>query len=368
MMTAETAPSISTGPDALADRLFQATVGAFDLLAIYLGDRLGLYRAMTDGAWLTPGALAARAGIDARYAREWLEHQAVGAIVDCEDTSAPADERRYRLPAGHAEVLVDDEHPALMAPMARFVVGSAAAMPLLLDAYRSGVGVPWDAYGPDGVEAQAALNRPAFVHDLAGTWVAAMPDVVARLGRPGARIADIACGAGWSTIALARGFSNARVDGFDLDRASIELAGRNLASDGADVADRVTFVHDDAAAVAGDGGYDLVTIVEAVHDLSQPVDVLRSVRGLLAPGGAVLVVDERVAETFTAPGDEVERLMYGYSLAMCLPNGLAESPSVGTGTVLRPSVLREMAEEAGFSAVTVLPVDHDTFRLYRLDA
>jgi hypothetical protein len=93
-----------------------------------------------------------------------------------------------------------------------------------------------------------------------------------------------------------------------------------------------------------------------------------AVRGLLAPGGAVLVVDEKVAETFTAPGDEVERLMYGYSLAMCLANGLAESPSVGTGTILRPGALRAMAEAAGFTRVSVLPVEHDTFRLYRLDA
>jgi hypothetical protein len=101
--------------------------------------------------------------------------------------------------------------------------------------------------------------------------------------------------------------------------------------------------------------------------LSRPVEVLAAVRGMLAPGGALLVVDERVAEQFTAPGDEIERLMYGYSVMFCLPNGLAEQPSAGTGTVMRPSTLQAYAKEAGWASVTVLPVEHEVFRLYRLD-
>jgi 2-polyprenyl-3-methyl-5-hydroxy-6-metoxy-1,4-benzoquinol methylase len=133
------------------------------------------------------------------------------------------------------------------------------------------------------------------------------------------------------------------------------------------VGGRVSFVQADAAAPALQGRFDLVTILEAVHDLSRPVAVLESVRGLLAPGGTVLVVDERVAESFSAPGDDVERLMYGYSVLFCLPNALADQPSAGTGTVMRPAVLEQYATEAGFSSVRVLPVEHETFRLYRLD-
>jgi len=116
-----------------------------------------------------------------------------------------------------------------------------------------------------------------------------------------------------------------------------------------------------------DGTFDLVTVFEAVHDMARPAEVLAAVRRLLAPGGTVIVMDEKVAETFAAPGDETERLMYGYSLFFCLANGLADPPSVGTGTVMRPSTLGAYAEEAGFASCTVLPIAHDTFRFYRLD-
>ena len=101
--------------------------------------------------------------------------------------------------------------------------------------------------------------------------------------------------------------------------------------------------------------------------MSRPVEVLRAVRGLLAPGGTVIVMDENVAESFTAPGDDFERLMYGYSVLVCLPNGLAEQPSAGTGTVMRPATLRAYAEAAGFRGFSILPIEHESFRFYRLD-
>jgi 2-polyprenyl-3-methyl-5-hydroxy-6-metoxy-1,4-benzoquinol methylase len=123
----------------------------------------------------------------------------------------------------------------------------------------------------------------------------------------------------------------------------------------------------DAANAEGAGRYDLVTIFEAVHDMARPVEVLAAARRLLAPGGALLVGDERVADVFTAPGDETERLFYSYSVLACLANGLKDAPSVGTGTVLRPAVLEAMAREAGFGGFTILPIEHDSFRFYRLD-
>jgi 2-polyprenyl-3-methyl-5-hydroxy-6-metoxy-1,4-benzoquinol methylase len=352
--------------DALAERLFAATLGAFDLLAIQLANRLGLYAALADGRPRTPRQLAADAGIHPRYAREWLEHQAVGGLLEVDDPSAGADERRYRLPTGHAEVLTDPTSLATMAPMASFVVAAAGRIEELAGAYRTGGGVAWDGYGEILLEAQAGANRPVFEALLGTDWVPAMADIDARLRRPGARIADVGCGVGWSTLALARAYPGAQVHGVDLDAWSIERATDNVRSAG--LGDRVTFVRADAADPALEGQFDLVTILEAVHDLSRPVDVLRSIRGMLAPGGAVLVVDERVAERFEAPGDELERLMYGYSVLFCLPNSLADPPSAATGTVMRPETLERYAREAGFSSVSVLPVEHDVFRLYRLDA
>ena len=350
--------------DALAGRLFEAALGAFDLQAIYLGDRLGLYRALADGGAAEAGQLAERAGIHVRYAREWLEHQAVAGILDVDDVGADPDARRYTLPAGHAEVLIDPDSLALMSPIARFAVGFAQTLPALMDAYRSGAGVDWADYGSDVVEAQEAINRPQFVH-LVGDWIGALPDVAGRLRNGTGRVADVACGTGWSSIAIARHFPTVEVDGIDIDAGSIERAREHAASEG--VSDRVRFLFADAANADGAGRYDLVTIFEAVHDMARPVEVLTAARRLLAPGGAVLVGDERVAETFTAPGDDTERLFYSYSVLACLANGLVDAPSVGTGTVLRPAALETMARDAGFSGFTILPVEHDSFRFYRLD-
>ena len=133
------------------------------------------------------------------------------------------------------------------------------------------------------------------------------------------------------------------------------------------MSDRVSFLTADAAAADGAGRYDLVTIFEALHDMSRPVEVLQAAARLLAPGGAVLIADERVAERFTAPGDEVERLFYGFSVVGCLVNGRFEQPSAAIGTVIRPSTVEAIAREAGFSGFTMLPTEHENFRFYRLD-
>ena len=192
-----------------------------------------------------------------------------------------------------------------------------------------------------------------------------LPDIAERLRDGSGRVADVACGTGWSSIAIARHFPTIEVDGIDIDAGSIERAAQHAAAEG--VSDRVRFLFADAANAEGAGRYDLVTIFEAVHDMARPVEVLAAARRLLAPGGAVLVGDERVADVFTAPGDEAERLFYSYSVLACLANGLKDAPSVGTGTVLRPAALEAMAREAGFGGFTILPIEHDSFRFYRLD-
>jgi SAM-dependent methyltransferase len=352
--------------DALVGRLFEATLGAFDLLTIHLGDRLGLYRAIVDRGTVTSPELATAAGIAPRYAREWLEQQAVTGLLDVDDATAAPDERRFSLPEGYDEVLVDPTSPALMAPMAQWLVAGGASIADVVEAYRTGGGVPWERY-PDVVDAQDRANRPAFTHSLVQEWLPALGDLDARLRERGGRIADVACGTGWSTIALGRGYPLASVDGLDLDKGSIATARRRLAAHAPDLADRVTFEARDAGDPGLAGAYDLALILEAVHDMSHPVEALTAVRGLLAPGGALLIADENVAEAFTAPSDEVERLMYGYSALFCLPNSLAEADSFGTGTVLRPDRMRDLAAAAGFGSVTILPIEHDTFRFYRLD-
>ncbi|HEV2785712.1 MAG TPA: class I SAM-dependent methyltransferase [Solirubrobacteraceae bacterium] len=351
--------------DALAERLFAAALGALELFSVYLGAELGLYRALIGNGPLTADGLARAAGIAPRYAREWLEQQAVAGLLDVDDPAAPAEARRYALGPEHARVLAAPDDAAHVAPFAHLLAGIGQALPRVVDAYRTGGGVPYHAYGRDFRHGQGAINRPAFTHELPTEWLSAMPDVVDRLRRGGARVADVGCGQGWSTIALARAFPAARIDGLDADDASIAEARRHAAEAG--VEGRARFVAGDAGELARHGRYDLIVILEALHDLARPVVALRAARAALADDGVLLVVDERVAGSFTAPGDEVERMMFGWSVTHCLPTQMVEQPSAALGTALRADTVRQLAAEAGFARVAVLPVDNDFFRLYRLD-
>jgi 2-polyprenyl-3-methyl-5-hydroxy-6-metoxy-1,4-benzoquinol methylase len=355
----------TTPQDALVERIFSSVLGMADVYMVYVGDRLGLYEALAPAGG-TASQVAAATGTNERYVREWLEHQAVAGMVDVDDPSAGATERRYSLPPGRQEVLLDRDSLSYMAAFTRMMAGIVRPLPDVLEAFRSGGGVPYARYDADFLEGQADMNRVQFVNLLGSQWLAALPDVRARLeAEPPARVADVACGGGWSTIAIARAYPEARVDGIDLDQASIALAEKNLASEGLD--DRVTFQVADAADPRLSGRYDLVTVFEAIHDMSRPVDALRGIRALLADGGVALVADERVADSFTAPGDEVERLMYAWSVLHCLPVGMAEQPSAATGTVMRADTLREYAREAGFASVEELPIENDFWRFYRLE-
>jgi SAM-dependent methyltransferase len=234
-------------------------------------------------------------------------------------------------------------------------------------AYRAGTGLSFGAYGEDVGDAQAAFNRPAFRNLLAGEWLAhGVPDLDLRLrAEPTARVLDVGCGYGWSSVALAEAYPAISVVGVDLDDASIDRA-RRLAAE-AGVADRVTFEVRNAAEPAPAGPFDAAFIFEAVHDMPRPVEVLASIRHELAVGAPLIVMDEKVGDDFTAPGDEVERFLYCASVLHCLPVGRAEEPSVATGTVMRAATFRGYGEAAGFGSVTDLPIEHDIFRFYRLE-
>ena len=367
-MSSPTTDSVPAAPDALVARLFDASIAAMDLFSVYLGDRLGYYRALADGGPATSDALATRTGTAERYAREWLEQQAVTGILAVDNPAAEAGARCYRLPDGYAAVLVDPDSLSAMSPLAQIMAGCVAPLPALLAAYRSGGGVPYEDYGADLAEGQAGISRPQFRHLLAQEWLPAMPDVHARLQHadPPARVADVGMGLGRSSIAIAAAYPSVRVDGFDLDTASVAAARANAEAEG--MADRVRFHVKDAGDADLAGRYDFALAVECVHDMSDPVSVLAAMRRLVGEGGPVLIVDEKVADAFTAPGDDVERWMYGFSILHCLPVGMVEQPSAATGTVMRRDTLRRYAAEAGYRSVDEVPIEHDFFRFYRLTA
>jgi SAM-dependent methyltransferase len=362
----DTAEAPGTTADELVGRLFGAAIGMFDVMSVYLGDRLGLYRELRDGGPATSAELASRAGIAERYAREWLEQQATTGFLVVDDAAAPAADRRFTLPEAYAEPLLDPDSPWSIAPLGRSVVACAKAIPDVLEAFRTGGGVDWTAYGADMIEAQGDFNRPWLRGRLGTEILPALPDIHTRLSADApARVADVACGVGWAAIAIATAYPNVRVDGFDLDPSSIELARANAREAG--VADRVTFAVRDAADPAAAGQYDLAIVVEAIHDLSHPVEVLGAIRGMLAPGGVALIADEKTEDAFTAPGGELERMFYGFSIFTCLPAAMTEPDSAGTGTAIRAGTMRGYAEAAGFRGFDRLDEPElDALRLYRL--
>lgn len=345
---------------ALAASVFTRILGGYEALSMYLGDRLGMYTALGSEP-ATADQLAARVSVHPRYAREWLEQQAVAGLVTVRDDDG---ERLFSLSAPQRAVLADPSSLAFSTPFARMLEGAAARMPELLAAYRDGTGVSWDRFGPDARDAQGDANRPWFEERLAPA-LSGVPRLDGILARPDARVLDVGCGHGWSSIALARAYPRALVEGIDVDAPSIEAAQRHAAGMPA-----VTFtlLRGESLSAGRESTADIAFIFEALHDMPDPVGVLRSIRTALRPGGVLVVMDEAVADAFAPDGDEVERIMYGYSLLICLPDSMSTPGSIGTGTVMRRSTLEGYAREAGYAAVSVLPIeDFAAFRFYLLE-
>ncbi len=345
-----------------AGGLFGACLATMELANVELGLRLGLYEALAGVGPVTASELAARAGIAPRYAREWLEQQAVAGVVDVEDTSQPPGARRFELPNAHAHVLLDDDSEACMKPCAAVVPWVAKAIDIMVEEFRAGTGAAFGLF--DLHDLQAAFTRPVFVNHLTQNWLPALPEVQARLevGAP-VRIAEVGCGEGLAAITIARAYPNVEVDGYDLDAASIAVA--QQAAEAAGVADRARFELRDAADPTISGDYDLVMAIEMLHDVPDPVGILRTMRTLAGTSGTVLVVDERTEDSFTVPTNEMERFFYSFSTLHCLAVSMQDG-GVGTGTVIRPDTMRGYATEAGFATVDALEVAHPQFVLYRL--
>lgn len=351
--------------DRLVERLIESASETLNFFAIYVGDRLGLYRVLVEDGPMRAAELACRTGTQARYVREWLEQQTVAGILEVEDHRLDETERRYFIPAGHDEVLADRESLNYLAPLAQVAVGAVKPISRVVEAFRTGAGVPLAEYGADFREGQARMNRAMFLQELGKQWLPSIPDVHARLtAATGALVADFGCGAGWSSIGIAKSYPRARVDGFDIDAPSVEMARANAEEAG--VSDRVRFHVRDAGDPDLAGRYDVVTAFECVHDMSNPVDALRTMHRLAKEDGSVIIMDERTGESFAPTGSDLERFLYGCSVLHCLPVGMAEQPSAGTGTVMRPDTLRRYASEAGFRGVEVLPIEHFFFRFYLL--
>ena len=345
----------------------RSAAGVFDIFTIYIGHRLGFYEALAGSDFLNSTELASRTGTHERYVREWLEQQTVSGILQVENADADRKARRFRLPAGHAEVLVDRDSLNYLTPLAQLLVGAVHPLESILNAYRNGGGVPYEEYGRDMLEGQAGMNRAMFLNQLGTRMACGYPgrsrSIPGKSSRARCRY--------WLRRGLVKhrhrpGLSKSprrRV------RSGCSLLSKWLARipQQAGLSHRVSFYTRDASDPMLAGRYDLVTAFECVHDMSDPVGALRTMRNLAGDSGVVIVADERVGDSFTEKGNDVEWMMYGWSVLHCLPVGMADQPSTETGTVMRADTLRSYAKSAGFRDVEVLPIEHFFFRFYRLN-
>lgn len=247
--------------------------------------------------------------------------------------------------------------------MPRMFAAAFTHLPELLSAYRHGGGVSWQALGADARECQAALNRPWFDQRL-GAALAGVDHLHRVLSQPGARILDVGFGAGWSTIALAQAYPQATFTGLDVDVESVAMARRMPPSRGGR-SDRLPRRRRRQRRRCRTGRPGLRIRMRARHATTGRGARPRCARA--APGASLVVMDEAVSDRFAGPADDVDRLMYAFSLFVCLPDGMSSEPSVGTGTVMRPSVLEQYAVDAGFVSATTLPIDDFAFfRFYEL--
>ena len=353
-----------TPREPMIDRLRRAASGTFELSAMLIGLRLGLYQALHVGGPATSAELASRTGTAERPIREWLEHGAVNGHLELESDSDDPAERRFSLPPAHAEALLDIDSLNYVGPMPIQVVAAVNSLPRVIESFRTGEGFAYGASGDDMRVSEGNANRPAYLGPLGREWLPSIADVHARLlAEPPARIADIGCGLGWSSIGMALAYPKVSVDAVDLDAPSIEMARRRAAE--ADVSDRVRFVVANAASTGLTGGYDLITLFEAFHDMAHPVAILQELARLLGTDGSIVIADTKTSERFEAPGDAIEGYHYGWSFMQCLHSGL-QGGGAGTGTVMRPDTLRHFAEAAGLGRVDILPIEHDSWRFYRL--
>lgn len=354
------APAPDQAAEAVVERLLLAVVDGMDVLACALGDRLGYYRAL-DGGPLTPAALAEQTGSHPRYAREWLEQQAMSGYV------VPAGDA-FALAPGVAEALARPGTSLWFAPFLRQYAASGAQWTRIADGARTGRGLGWSEFGPDMFESQSDVNAAQLLEHLPDTWLpVALPELHRRMaaGEP-IRVADVGCGGAWATIALARRFPSVAVDAYDVDAPTVALARANVEAAG--LSDRVRVLDQDLAREGPTDAYDLVMAFECIHDMPAPVDVLAGVRRAVRPDGHVMVADMRGAEEFVPDGDPVQRLLYGFSLLICLPDAMSGNPETATGTVIRPSTMDRYAREAGFGGARPLGVAHDFWRFYELTA
>ncbi|CAA9567168.1 MAG: hypothetical protein AVDCRST_MAG59-3134 [uncultured Thermomicrobiales bacterium] len=340
----------------LGMKLLGDSTGALIGALMVVGDRLGLFDALAAAGPLTSDGLATSAGINERYAREWLSAMACHGYVAYDDAT-----QTFSLTPEQAFCLVNRDSPLYLASVFGVLPDYYRNLDLLTDAFRHGGGVPQERFGPEWGCGFQRFSRTWFVNYLCSDWIPAMPDIDARL-RAGGSMADLGCGNGLALIQAARCYPEARLVGFDLHAPAIEAARANAAAAG--VGDRIRFEVLDAAAGIP-GAYDLITCFDVVHDMPFPRRALPQVHAALAPGGSFFVLEFNLSGELQANIDHPFGLGawgYGASVNYCMTTALAVGGE-GTGTCMGEAPFRELAAQAGFSEVRRLDFPNNPLNL-----
>jgi ubiquinone/menaquinone biosynthesis C-methylase UbiE len=313
-----------------------ATVAAGNVV---LGDRLGLYRALaTDPA--TAGELAERTGTNARYVTEWLRGQAAGGYVEYD-----ADTDSYSMTEEKAFALTDPEGPLFLPGAFELALGSLAAVPRMEEAYKTGAGVGWHEHDDQVFSGCEKFFRPGYLAHLVAEWIPALDGIQGKL-ETGARVADIGCGHGASTVLMAEAFPTSTFTGSDYHDGSIAAAGKRASEAG--VAERVSFEVAGAQSFSGTG-YDLVTSFDCLHDMGDPLGAAKHVRSTLAPDGAWLIVEPAAGDTVAENLNPVGRVYYNFSTFLCVPNALSQPGGYALGAQAGEKAIHQVCTDAGFT-------------------
>jgi len=335
--------AVEVDGDKLMQFVFRAVdeVGAtLNAALVVMGDKLGLYRGLAGAGGLTSAELADRTGTAERYVREWLNAQAAGGFV-----AYDADSERYTLPPEQTVALTDSSSPAYLPGFFQIALGSVIDSPRIVEKARNGDGFGWHEHVHDVHEGCERFFRPGYNAHLIGEWLPALEGVVEKLER-GALVEDAGCGHGASTILMAEAFPNSTFVGSDYHEGSIETA-RARAQE-AEIADRVSFHAEPAAAYSG-SGYDLVTTFDCLHDMGDPVGAARHVRSTLKPDGTWMIVEPNAADRTEDNFNPVGRAYYAFSTLLCTPASLSQEVGLALGAQAGEARIREVVEAAGFT-------------------
>jgi SAM-dependent methyltransferase len=307
-----------------------------------IGEKLGLYKAMAGAGPLTSQQIAERAGADERNVREWLGNQAAGGYVTYDPQSD-----RYTLPDEHALALADEESPFYILGVYDLIASLYKDEDRIIEAFRSGAGMGWHEHDHRLFRGTERFFRPGYRAHLVAEWIPALDGVIEKL-QQGAKVADVGCGHGASTIIMAEAFPNSRFSGFDYHAESIERA-RHAASE-AGVEDRVVFEAASAKEYPG-SDYDLVCVFDCLHDMGDPVGASAHVRETLDPDGAWMIVEPFANDRVEDNLNPVGRIFYGASTVICTPASRAQEVGLALGAQAGESRLREVLAQGGFSRV-----------------